>query len=160
MSVAGKPRAGRESPTCDCATPSRPSAAWRLTSASRRSAPAGEGAVSSRPSTCPIRAWRARAEAARLDAPDGFVFRALHPRWHTVTDRGLSPEAIGEVTTRARPPHRQLPLPRGDAEESRRAGNDRKVIAKQGGWVSNSGLMEAHFEDADGWEGNAMIGGL
>ncbi|MFJ6792081.1 site-specific integrase [Streptomyces angustmyceticus] len=52
------------------------------------------------------------------------------------------------------------PPRRGSAEESRRAGNDRKVIAKQGGWVPNSGVMEGYFEDADGWEENAMIGVL
>ncbi|WP_262371042.1 hypothetical protein [Streptomyces sp. WAC01526] len=40
------------------------------------------------------------------------------------------------------------------------AGNDRKTIAKQGGWVPNSGVMEGYFEDAEGWEENAMIGVL
>ncbi|MFI0156707.1 integrase [Streptomyces lydicus] len=93
----------------------------------------------SRPSTCPVRAWRAWTEAAGLTDPDGYAFRALHPRWHTVTDRGLSPEAIGDVATRLSA-RAELPVRhtghsarRGAAEESRRAGNDRKVIAKQGG---------------------------
>ncbi|WP_406473701.1 hypothetical protein [Streptomyces platensis] len=54
----------------------------------------------SRPSTCPVRAWRAGTESAGLADADGFAFRALHPRWHTVMDAGLSPEAIGDVTTR------------------------------------------------------------
>ncbi|MEU7430753.1 hypothetical protein AB0B07_07785 [Streptomyces sioyaensis] len=54
----------------------------------------------SRPSTCLVRAWRAWTESAGLSDPDGFAFRALHWRWHTVMDAGLSPEAIGEVTTR------------------------------------------------------------
>ncbi|MFG2097268.1 hypothetical protein [Streptomyces sp. NPDC048612] len=48
----------------------------------------------------------------------------------------------------------------GAAEESRRASNDRQVIAKQGGWVPNSGVTERYFEDAEGWEENAMIGVL
>ncbi|MFJ9855258.1 tyrosine-type recombinase/integrase [Streptomyces sp. NPDC101150] len=120
----------------------------------------------SRPSTCPVRAWRAWTEAAGLDDPDGYAFRALHPRWHTVTNRGLSPEAIGAVATRLGEKaelavrHTGHSARRGAAEESRRAGNDRKVIAKQGGWVPNSGVMEGYFEDADGWEENAMIGVL
>ncbi|GES32548.1 hypothetical protein AB0G60_16975 [Streptomyces angustmyceticus] len=54
----------------------------------------------SRPSTCPVRAWRAWTEAASLSDPDGYAFRALHPRWHTIMDAGPSPEAVGDVTTR------------------------------------------------------------
>ncbi|MEV5479980.1 MULTISPECIES: hypothetical protein [Streptomyces] len=121
---------------------------------------------SSGPSTCPVRAWRAWTEAAGLTDPDGYAFRALHPRWHTVTDRGLSPEAIGDVATRLSA-RAELPVRhtghsprRGAAEESCRVGNDRKTSAKQGGWVPNSGVMEGYFEDADGWEENAMIGVL
>ncbi|GAA2341443.1 hypothetical protein Scani_37890 [Streptomyces caniferus] len=38
--------------------------------------------------------------------------------------------------------------PPAAGEETRRAGNDRKTIPKQGGWV---GGMEGYFEDADGW---------
>lgn len=120
----------------------------------------------SRPSTCPVRAWRALTESAGLSDPDGFAFRALHPRWHTVTYAGLVPEAIGDVTTRLTA-RADLPVRhtghsprRGAVEESRRAGNDRKTIAKQGGWVPNSGVMEGYFEDGEGWEENAMIGVL
>ncbi|URZ99447.1 integrase [Streptomyces lydicamycinicus] len=120
----------------------------------------------SRPSTCPVRAWRAWTEAAGLHDPDGLAFRALHPRWHTVMDAGLVPRSHRRRHHPAHLPgrpsraaHRALPR-RGAAEESRRAGNDRKVIAKQGGWVPNSGVMEGYFEDADGWEENAMIGVL
>ncbi|MFF4828234.1 hypothetical protein ACFY20_35715 [Streptomyces sp. NPDC001312] len=36
-------------------------------------------------------------------------------------------------------------------------GTDRKVIAKQGGWVENSAAMEGYFEDGDGWEENALV---
>ncbi|MGX1762277.1 hypothetical protein ACWIG5_36165 [Streptomyces lydicus] len=86
--------------------------------------------------------------------------------WHTIMDVGPSPEAVGDVTTRltarADLPVRQTGHSprRGAAEEFRRAGNDRKTIAKQGGRVPNSGVMEGYFEDAEGWEENAMIGVL
>jgi hypothetical protein len=49
---------------------------------------------------------------------------------------------------------------RGLTTSSKRAGNDRKVIAKQGGWADNSAAMEGYFEDGDGWEDNALIGVL
>ncbi|MFI0220354.1 hypothetical protein [Streptomyces lydicus] len=70
----------------------------------------------------------------------------------------LLQELVGHVITRLGE-RAELPVRhtghsarRGAAEESRHAGNDRKVIAKQGGWVPNSGVMEGYFEDADGWE--------
>ena len=49
---------------------------------------------------------------------------------------------------------------RGLATSSKRAGNDRKEIAKQGGWADNSATMEGYFEDGDEWEDNALIGVL
>ncbi|MFD3504867.1 integrase [Streptomyces sp. NPDC058678] len=55
----------------------------------------------SRPSICPVRAWTAWKEAAGLDDPDGYAWRRLHNRWHTVMDAGLQPESIGDVVTRA-----------------------------------------------------------
>ncbi|WP_243274674.1 hypothetical protein SALCHL_005968 [Streptomyces albus subsp. chlorinus] len=55
--------------------------------------------------------------------PDGFLFRRLHPRWHTVSHLGLTPESIGDIITR-------------------RAGNDRKGIALNGGRVPGSAAME------------------
>ncbi|MFI5526674.1 hypothetical protein [Streptomyces platensis] len=94
-----------------------------------------------RPSTCPVRVWRAWTGAAGLSDLDSFALRALHPRWHTVTDAGLSPEAIGDVTTRLTG-RAELPV-RHTGHSARRAGNDRKTIAKQGGWVSNNGVMGA-----------------
>ncbi|MFE4623561.1 site-specific integrase [Streptomyces mirabilis] len=54
----------------------------------------------SRPSSCPVRACRAWKDEADLTAPDGFAYRPLHPRWHTVMDGGLDPETIGDVITR------------------------------------------------------------
>ncbi|MET8956268.1 hypothetical protein [Streptomyces sp. NPDC004533] len=53
-----------------------------------------------------------------------------------------------------------LPVRYTAAEGSRRAGNDRKVIAKQGGWAPNSAAVEGYFEAGEGWEQNAVIGML
>ncbi|MBA2949598.1 tyrosine-type recombinase/integrase [Streptomyces sp. PSKA28] len=120
----------------------------------------------SRPSSCPVRAWRAWKDEAQLTDPDGYAYRPLHPRWHTVMAGGLDAETIGDVITRlgrwadlSFRPTGHSPR-RGLATSSKRAGNDRKDIAKQGGWVPNSAAMEGYFEDADGWEDNALIGVL
>ncbi|WP_311766723.1 integrase [Streptomyces rhizosphaericus] len=120
----------------------------------------------SRPSTCPVRAWRAWKDAAGLDDPDDFAYKPLHNRWHTVLDGGLGPETIGDIIT-ALGAAAELPFRptghsgrRGSAESSRRAGNDRKHIAAQGGWVDGSATMEGYFEEDGGWEDNAMIGVL
>lgn len=119
-----------------------------------------------RPSTCPVRAWRAWKDAAGLDDPDDFAYKPLHNRWHTVLPGGLDPETIGDVITRLGKwaelgfrPTGHSPR-RGGATSSKRAGNDRAAIAKQGGWVPNSKVMEGYFEEGDGWEDNAMIGVL
>ncbi|MCX4429605.1 integrase [Streptomyces mirabilis] len=120
----------------------------------------------SRPSSCPVRAWRAWKDEAQLTDPDGFAYRPLHPRWHTVMDGGLDPGTIGDVITRLGTwanlgfrPTGHSPR-RGLATSSKRAGNDRKEIAKQGGWADNSAAMEGYFEDGDGLEDNALIGVL
>ncbi|WP_406390192.1 hypothetical protein OG806_49570 [Streptomyces sp. NBC_00882] len=54
----------------------------------------------SRPSSCPVRAWRTWNAEAALDDPDDFAYKPLHNRWHTVMDSGLDPETIGDVITR------------------------------------------------------------
>ncbi|MFD8381734.1 integrase [Streptomyces sp. NPDC059679] len=120
----------------------------------------------SRPSSCPVRAWRAWKAEAELSDPDDFAYKPLHPRWHTVMDGGLDPETIGDVITRPGKwaelgfrPTGHSPR-RGLATSSKRAGNDRKEIAKQSGWADNSAAMEGYFEDGDGWEDNALIGVL
>ncbi|MFJ3338631.1 hypothetical protein [Streptomyces sp. NPDC086766] len=102
----------------------------------------------SRPSSCPVRAWRAWKESAGLTDPDDFAYKPLHNRWHTVMGGGLDPETIGDVITRLGRwaeldfrPTGHSPS-RGLATSSKRDGNDRKVIAKQGGWVENSAAME------------------
>ncbi|MEU2834998.1 transposase [Streptomyces lavendulae] len=120
----------------------------------------------SRPSTCPVRTWRAWKSAASLTDPDGFAFRALHPRWHTVMDRGLEPETIGDVITALGAAadlgvrHTGHSARRGGADAARRAGADRKAIAVHGGWVANSAALEVYFDDGEGWEDNAMNGVL
>ncbi|MEU3835564.1 integrase [Streptomyces microflavus] len=115
-----------------------------------------------RPSTCPVRAWRAWKEAAGLTDPNGFAYRPLHPRWNTVMDGGLDPESIGDVVTRL---GEQAGLDfratghsprRGAATSSKRAKNDRKEIAAIGGWADNSVAMESYFEADEGWEEHAM----
>lgn len=115
-----------------------------------------------RPSTCPVRAWRAWKEAAGLTDPDDFAYKPLHPRWHTVMAGGLEPESVGDVITRLGAqagldfrPTGHSPR-RGAATSSKRAGNDRKEIAAQGGWADNSVAMEGYFEESEGWEENAM----
>ncbi|SCK56968.1 Phage integrase family protein [Streptomyces sp. SceaMP-e96] len=122
-----------------------------------------KGPFGSRPSSCPVRAWRAWKAEAGLTDPDDFVYKPLHNRWHTVMDGGLDSETIGDVITRLGKwaeldfrPTGHSPR-RGLATSSKRAGNDRKVIAKQGGWVENSAAMEGYFEDGDGWEENALV---
>ncbi|GAA3815420.1 site-specific integrase [Streptomyces chiangmaiensis] len=118
------------------------------------------------PSTCPVRAWRAWKDAAGLTDSDDFAYKPLHPRWHTVMEGGLEPETIGHVVTRLGAqaelkfrPTGHSPR-RGAATSSKRAGNDRKEIARQGGWADNSAVMETCFEEVDGWEENAMNGVL
>ncbi|MET8956984.1 hypothetical protein ACWEO4_48245 [Streptomyces sp. NPDC004393] len=54
-----------------------------------------------RPSICPVRAWQAWKETAGLDDPDGYAWRRLHNRWHTVMEGGLQLESIADVITRA-----------------------------------------------------------
>ncbi|MFJ8855180.1 integrase [Streptomyces sp. NPDC102437] len=120
----------------------------------------------SRPAICPVRAWTAWKEAARLDDPDGPAFRRLHPRWHTVMKSGLQPESVGDVVTRAgeragieirftgHSPRRGL------ATSARLKGHDQIVIAKQGGWAPHSKVLAGYLEIVDQWEDNALIGVL
>ncbi|MFD8025432.1 integrase [Streptomyces lavendulae] len=120
----------------------------------------------SRPSTCPVRTWRAWRNAAGLTDPDGFAFRRLHPRWHTVMDSGLDPETIGDVITslgaaaELEVKHTGHSTRRGGADAARQAGADRKAIAVHGGWAPNSSALEVYFDDGEGWEDNAMNGVL
>ncbi|MFG2590325.1 integrase [Streptomyces sp. NPDC048438] len=104
-----------------------------------------------RPSICPVRAWQAWKEAADLTDPDGYAWRRLHSRWHTVMESGLQPESIGDVVTRAgeragidirftgHSPRRGL------ATSSRLKGHDQIVIAKQGGWAPHSKVLAGYL---------------
>ncbi|MEV0137921.1 integrase [Streptomyces globisporus] len=120
----------------------------------------------SRPSICPVRAWQAWREAADLTDPDGYAWRRLHSRWHTVMKSGLQPESIGDIVTRAgeragidirftgHSPRRGL------ATSSRMKGHDQIVIAKQGGWAPHSKVLAGYLEVVDQWEDNALLGVL
>lgn len=116
-----------------------------------------------RPSTCPVRSWIAWQSERQAD-PDDFAYCGVHWRTKTPLAGGLTPEAVGDIVTRAG--HRaKLGINftghsprRGLATEAKRANRDRGVIAKQGGWTPNSPSMEGYFEDADQWEDNALIG--
>lgn len=117
-------------------------------------------------SICPVRAWQAWKEAADLTDPDGYAWRRLHNRWHTVLQGGLQPAAIGDVVTRAgqragidirftgHSPRRGL------ATSSRLNGHDQIVIAKQGGWAPHSKVLAGYLEVVDQWEDNALLGVL
>ncbi|MDH6629907.1 hypothetical protein M2271_007756 [Streptomyces sp. LBL] len=118
---------------------------------------------SSRPWTAPTRAWRAWKEEANLTDPDDSAYKPLHNRCHTVMPGGLDPETRGDAITRLGKwaelgfrPTWHSPR-RGLATSSKRAGNDRKVITKQGGWVEKSAAVEGYFEEDDGWEENALV---
>ncbi|WP_327328692.1 hypothetical protein OG735_41230 (plasmid) [Streptomyces sp. NBC_01210] len=121
----------------------------------------------SRPSLCPVRAWRRWKQEAGLDsAPDGFAFRQLHSRWKTVMEDGLEPESVGDVLTRIGEkagldirPTGHSPR-RGLVTESQRAGHDDRQAEKQGGWAKGSPVMRGYREDDDRWEENALIGVL
>ncbi|MFD4143041.1 integrase [Streptomyces sp. NPDC058572] len=119
-----------------------------------------------RPSICPVRAWTAWKQAARLDDPHGPAFRKLHPRWHTLMHGALQPESVGDVVTRAgeragieirftgHSPRRGL------ATSARLKGHDQIVIAKQGGWAPHSKVLAGYLDIVDQWEDNALIGVL
>lgn len=118
---------------------------------------------------CPVTAWRKYKAAVEeltgepLD-PDEFAFRRIHPKGKSLMAGGITPEAVGDVITRCGEiaeldirPTGHSPR-RGLATAGKRAGNDRSVIAAQGGWAPNSTAMEGYFEEGDGWEENALNG--
>ncbi|MGW1364726.1 integrase [Streptomyces chartreusis] len=144
-------------------TPAGIQADLRVSKVRPRTVPVPYG---SRPSICPVRAWTAWKEAAGLDDPDGYAWRRLHNRWHTVMEGGLQPESIGDIVTRAgeragieirftgHSPRRGL------ATSSRLKGHDQIVIAKQGGWAPHSKVLAGYLEVVDQWEDNALLGVL
>lgn len=121
----------------------------------------------SRAHLCPVRTWRRWRDEAGLDAaPDGFAYRRLHSRHHTVMDQGLDAEAVGDVITRLGE-RAQLDIRptghsprRGLVTESSRASNPDAVAEKQGGWAKGSKVMRRYREDDDGLTENALHGVL
>jgi len=117
-----------------------------------------------RPSTCPVRAWLVYADAACLDDPDDFAFKALHWRTLQPLAGGLHPKSIGALVTKCSKDadcgvkHTGHSARRGLVTEAARKGIDRKVIAHQTGHVPGSRTMEQYVEVGNPWERNALIG--
>lgn len=118
---------------------------------------------------CPVTAWKKYKAAVEeltgepLD-PDEFAFRRIHAKGKSLMAGGITPEAVGDVITRCGEiagldirPTGHSPR-RGLATAAKKAGNDRSVIAAQGGWSPNSTAMEGYFDEEDGWEENALRG--
>lgn len=118
----------------------------------------------SNPLTCPVRAWRAWAEAAGLDDPDGSAFRRVDRHGRLLG--ALSGAAAGEVVTRAAARagvEARLTghsVRAGLATEARRAGKDRKAIAATTGHVPNSAVLDRYLRTVDRWsnDDNALMG--
>ncbi|MGW3371723.1 integrase [Streptomyces hydrogenans] len=118
---------------------------------------------------CPVTAWRTYKAAVEELAgeplnPDEYALRRVHSKGNALMAGGITPEAVGDVITRCGDianldirPTGHSPR-RGLATAAKKAGNDRSVIAAQGGWAPNSTAMEGYFEDGDGWEENALRG--
>lgn len=117
------------------------------------------------PLICPVLSWQSWRDGAGIAAdPGGFAWRRVHWRGGNVLPGGLSPEAIGDIITRAsaragvqarmtgHSPRR------GGASEARRGGKDFKVIALQGGWTPGSKALNGYLEIVDKWDDNAMKG--
>ncbi|WP_079154661.1 tyrosine-type recombinase/integrase [Streptomyces subrutilus] len=118
---------------------------------------------------CPVTSWRKyKADVEELTGeeldPDDFAFRRIHAKGKSLMVGGITPEAVGDVITRCGEiagldirPTGHSPR-RGLATAAKKAGNDRSVIAAQGGWAPNSTAMEGYFDEEDGWEENALRG--
>ncbi len=119
----------------------------------------------SSPDTCPVRAWKTWAEAARIVDPDRHAFRRIH---HTgkVQPHGLSPQRAGDLITAAglRAGYEELftghSVRSGLATEARRAGKDRKAIAAITGHKPGSKVLDGYMQIIDQWseQDNALVG--
>ncbi|QLJ06758.1 tyrosine-type recombinase/integrase (plasmid) [Streptomyces sp. NEAU-sy36] len=117
------------------------------------------------PETCPVRAWHAWVDAARITDPDRHAFRRIH---HTgkVQPQGLSPQRAGDIITAAglRAGCEDLftghSVRSGLATEARRAGKDRKAIAAITGHKKGSKVLDGYMQIVDQWDekDNALIG--
>jgi len=115
-------------------------------------------------STCPARAYLVYTEAAGLDDPDDFVFKALHWRTLKPLPGGLDPKTIGALVTQCSEAagcgvkHTGHSARHGFITEAVRKGTDRKVIARQTGHRDGSPTLEAYVQLGNPWEENALIG--
>ncbi|MFD3516316.1 tyrosine-type recombinase/integrase [Streptomyces sp. NPDC058657] len=115
--------------------------------------------------TCPVRAWQAWVDAARIADPDRHAFRRIH---HTgaVQPQGLTPQRAGDLITAAglRAGCENLftghSVRSGFATEARRAGKDRKAIAAVTGHREGSKVLDGYMQIVDQWDekDNALIG--
>jgi integrase len=117
-----------------------------------------------RPSTCPVRSFLVYVEAAGLDDPDDFLFKALHWRTLKPLAGGLHPKSVGALITKCSEDakcgvrHTGHSPRRGVITEAARKGIDRKTIARQSGHRPGSPTLEEYIEEGDRWEDNALIG--
>jgi len=115
-------------------------------------------------STCPVRAYLVYTEAAGLDDPDDFVFKALHWRTLNPLPGGLDPKTIGALVTQCSQTakcgvkHTGHSARRGFITEAVRKKVDRKIIALQTGHRDGSPTLEEYVEVGNPWEDNALIG--
>lgn len=117
------------------------------------------------PEMCPVRAWRAWQDAARIVDPDRHGFRRIH-HMGAVQPQGLSPQRAGDLITAAglRAGYEELftghSVRSGLATEARRAGKDRKAIAAVTGHKENSKVLDGYMQIVDQWDeqDNALIG--
>ncbi|MDR7304532.1 tyrosine-type recombinase/integrase [Haloactinomyces albus] len=105
------------------------------------------------PDTCPVRAWHTWQETAGLTT-DGPAFRRID-RWDHLHPAGLSPQAIGDIITRAGQradlPYRLTghSLRAGMATTARQAGATDIAIADQGRWQRGSYALYQYLRRVD-----------
>lgn len=118
------------------------------------------------PLLCPVRAWRAWRDMMHAESDPATPMLVGIDRWGHV---GIHTPRLAPQSVAARITQRGLPLGldlkghslrAGFATEARKAGHDRKTIARQGGWSPTSRELERYFRDADEWTDNALIGVL
>jgi len=117
----------------------------------------------SAPTRRPARSAPGGAGSLPPQITTGPAFRRID-RHGRLLDAGLSPQAVGDVITRAgeraglsaRLTGHSVRA--GLATEARRAGHDAKTIAVQGGWKPNSAVLYDYMRVVDRWSDNAAAG--
>lgn len=113
-----------------------------------------------RQNTCPVQAWRAWRDAARLTG--GRAFRSIDR--HGNLGETISGQAVSAVVTDAADRAGLMvrftghSLRRGLATEARRTGHDTRSIAEQGGWSPNSAVLFGYMQIVDRWNDNPLDG--